>query len=43
MKKITSQRCPVLKAGDYKRGFENNLEFKGFRGEGIKWELKTKK
>lgn len=32
-------RCPILTARDFKMGFENNLIFNGFRGQGINWDI----
>ncbi|MDA3803162.1 MAG: hypothetical protein PF488_04735 [Patescibacteria group bacterium] len=35
-------RCPIIKTKEYRLGFDNDLEFNGFRGNGIKWETKSK-
>ena len=35
-------KCPLLKAKDYKLGFDNNLIFDGFRGNAIKWRVDSK-
>jgi len=33
-------KCPVLKVKEYNQGFNADLLFTGFRGNGILWEVK---
>ena len=35
-------KCPILKSEEYKMGFDNNLEFSGFRGGAVKWSIGRK-
>ena len=32
-------KCPIKKAEAYKQGFDNGLEFDGFRGNNINWKV----
>ena len=36
---MNTQKCPLLKTKEYKQGFDNGLQFDGFRGNKINWKI----